>query len=182
MSKVRDKRLSKVGQRYGSLVINYICEDSYNEAGQYKVHCTCDCGNEIEVWAHHLYSGRVTSCGCRRESLLQINMKKSLWYDILDEIKELKSKAEYSRQLAKDAEDELLYLESQVEKDRGYYYDYSFWKRRQHSSNHYADNCEMQIAKLNKEAAAAKGDIDEAIGYYISDYPYADDFDDWDFD
>ena len=62
------KRIRKdlTGQRFGKLVaMNYIDTKESNSKNKTTVwHCKCDCGNEVDVHANHLLSGRTKSCGC----------------------------------------------------------------------------------------------------------------------
>lgn len=60
--------LVRAGDRFGALTV--IGESSNTERHR-KWKCRCDCGELTEVYQHHLLSGEVRSCGCRRESKYQ---------------------------------------------------------------------------------------------------------------
>ena len=53
------------GKRFGSLTV-VSRADNRDTPGESRVYwnCRCDCGNEKEIRADHLRSGRVISCGC----------------------------------------------------------------------------------------------------------------------
>lgn len=58
MSKIKDK----TDERFGRLVVLYLHgKDKY---GKSIWHCKCDCGNEVDVLASSLVTGRTKSCGC----------------------------------------------------------------------------------------------------------------------
>lgn len=58
------RRKDVVGKKFGRLFVQYRIEGDPLT----KVHCVCDCGNELDVPAHNLGS-KVTSCGCRHEEI-----------------------------------------------------------------------------------------------------------------
>lgn len=49
------------GQQFGRLIVLY---SLYDENGEYKQYCQCECGNFIKVKTHDLISGNTMSCGC----------------------------------------------------------------------------------------------------------------------
>jgi len=55
---------SKVGNRYGKLLV--VGESPNRYYGYMCWRCKCDCGNEREVDGRSLRQGRVKSCGCLR--------------------------------------------------------------------------------------------------------------------
>lgn len=63
----RGKKLDLTGQRYGRLTV---LEQAENEGGRTAWRCLCDCGKETTAKSYHLRSGRVTSCGCAKETCL----------------------------------------------------------------------------------------------------------------
>ena len=58
------RRKDVVGKKFGRLFVQYRIEGDPLT----KVHCICDCGNEIDVPAHNLGT-RVISCGCRHDEI-----------------------------------------------------------------------------------------------------------------
>lgn len=59
----RQKPTSKIGNTYGKLtVLNESVSDGRRMAG-----CSCECGSYKVFYLDNVLSGRVTSCGCRRE-------------------------------------------------------------------------------------------------------------------
>lgn len=50
-----------IGQRFGRLVVQY---RATNKNGRVAWHCLCDCGNERDITAGNLLSGKTKSCGC----------------------------------------------------------------------------------------------------------------------
>lgn len=44
------------------------CTDQ-QEKGRVKLHCRCDCGNEVDVLPYQFTKGKVQSCGCRRKNM-----------------------------------------------------------------------------------------------------------------
>lgn len=58
MGKIKDR----TGEPFGELVVMYLAgKDKYNKA---IWHCKCSCGNEVDVLASSLTSGKTKSCGC----------------------------------------------------------------------------------------------------------------------
>lgn len=57
------------GNRFGRLVV--IRRAPNSKGGKARWLCRCDCGNEKEVAAYSLVSGRVTSCRCYHRQLMQ---------------------------------------------------------------------------------------------------------------
>lgn len=51
------------GQKFGMLTVLYRAE---NHNGDIYWHCQCDCGEEKDVYAYNLTSGKCKSCGCNR--------------------------------------------------------------------------------------------------------------------
>lgn len=57
-----DKRRQELtGEKFGRLTVGSRAPD---KKGRTWWHCKCECGNEIDVSAHHLLAGRTQSCGC----------------------------------------------------------------------------------------------------------------------
>lgn len=54
------------GKRFGKLTV---IEQAAKRGGRICWKCKCDCGNEIEVVAHQLKSGKTKSCGCYQREL-----------------------------------------------------------------------------------------------------------------
>lgn len=74
---------TKVGQRFGRLVVLRRLENKMQPNGSTKViwECICDCGNIVNVTDTHLRSGHTTSCGCVRTE----KMRKILAKDITNQ-------------------------------------------------------------------------------------------------
>lgn len=65
IEKMKSKVKDLVGQRFGRLTVNYDTEKrSHGKIGNVIWHCTCDCGNELNVLSNNLHTGDVKSCGC----------------------------------------------------------------------------------------------------------------------
>lgn len=58
-----------VGERYGMLVVAARVQDGPRR--QVRFLCRCDCGNEIEVLAASLRTGKTRSCGCLRKARMR---------------------------------------------------------------------------------------------------------------
>lgn len=58
MTKLKDL----TGKRFGRLTVLGVGERSHD--GRFRWKCVCDCGNESNVYASELTSGRTSSCGC----------------------------------------------------------------------------------------------------------------------
>lgn len=57
-----------IGQRFNRLVVTGITDRIYTKKSVYrKVICKCDCGNTSEVRTGDLLSGKLFSCGCKRD-------------------------------------------------------------------------------------------------------------------
>jgi hypothetical protein len=57
------------GKRFGRLVVISRAETKTTKGGN-KLHrwsCQCDCGNKKDIYANHLRSRRIISCGCYRD-------------------------------------------------------------------------------------------------------------------
>lgn len=56
----------------------YRSEDRFSKSGQRRVfwHCICECGNEKDVPANALLSGRSKSCGCLHSEIMSSQTKK----------------------------------------------------------------------------------------------------------
>lgn len=50
------------GQRFGRLEV-------VQREPRFRFRCRCTCGNEVSVYAYHLASNRISSCGCLRSEL-----------------------------------------------------------------------------------------------------------------
>lgn len=57
------KLFTSIGDRFGSLVVD---GDVFRQDGRRKVVCRCDCGSVTSPGIQQLFSGAVTSCGCRK--------------------------------------------------------------------------------------------------------------------
>lgn len=55
------------GQIFGRLFVEYMLPERKNNKIFY--HCKCNCGNEIDISAHCLTSGKTKSCGCLRKEI-----------------------------------------------------------------------------------------------------------------
>ena len=57
------------GERFGKLTVIRRAEDRQSPCGDAFTywHCLCDCGNEKDVRAAHLKTGRTKSCGCGKK-------------------------------------------------------------------------------------------------------------------
>lgn len=65
------KIIDITGERFSRLtVVNFIGTD---KAHHKKWKCRCDCGNEIDVLATNLLTGRTKSCGCLRSDYAKEN-------------------------------------------------------------------------------------------------------------
>lgn len=65
------------GQRFGRLtVMSQTQKPLFHTSGCRWWLCQCDCGKLIEVPTDCLRRGSTTSCGCRRDELSSIRMKK----------------------------------------------------------------------------------------------------------
>lgn len=63
------KLIDLTGQRYGRLIV---VSRAPNRGQHVCWHCVCDCGNEKDIRANDLRSGRTTSCGCyQREKTIE---------------------------------------------------------------------------------------------------------------
>lgn len=62
------------GQRFGRLAV-LEKTDKRNSAGSVMWRCRCDCGNETLQSANVLLSGRVVSCGCRKQETDRLRQK-----------------------------------------------------------------------------------------------------------
>lgn len=62
--------INEIGNIYGYLTVISRNEDpSFNKDGRAMWNCKCKCGNQCVVAGKLLREGKVTSCGCRRQSL-----------------------------------------------------------------------------------------------------------------
>ena len=57
------------GKRFGRLVVVRMT-DKRNSKGSVVWECVCDCGKVIEIACEHLVSGNTTSCGCRKQEIM----------------------------------------------------------------------------------------------------------------
>lgn len=66
--------------RFGRLHVEYRASDKISPSGVHSVmyHCKCDCGNEIDVNAGSLKSGRTKSCGCFNRDSVRARTSKNL--------------------------------------------------------------------------------------------------------
>lgn len=69
------------GQVFGRLTVLYRAENYMSPVtGNQKTrwHCRCECGNEVDVAAQSLRTGRTTSCGCYRRKQVSVASKSKL--------------------------------------------------------------------------------------------------------
>lgn len=66
------------GQRFGRWTVICRGKDKVSESGSKKItwHCVCDCGNEADVAASNLRSGKSISCGCLQREKCSERMKR----------------------------------------------------------------------------------------------------------
>lgn len=57
----------EIGQRFAMLTV--VAEVERSAAGQRRLLCKCECGNERVFQAWHVFSGSTTHCGCNEFSL-----------------------------------------------------------------------------------------------------------------
>lgn len=70
------KKMSLIGERYGSLKVIQELESKKREKGRgYSriFQCVCDCGNVSNVWMTNLRKGHTKSCGCIQKSIASTN-------------------------------------------------------------------------------------------------------------
>lgn len=64
------KHIDLTGMKFGKLTVlrradkDYVYISNGREHREWKWHCRCDCGNEVDVVQHNLTSGAAASCGC----------------------------------------------------------------------------------------------------------------------
>jgi len=60
------KHAEFIGQRFGKLVVKSPCKaPTYRGKDlHWKYRCKCDCGDEVDIYKHHLKAGKSKSCGC----------------------------------------------------------------------------------------------------------------------
>lgn len=60
------EKLNYVSRRFGRLIVTSEAEQHTFPSGATatRLNATCDCGNDVTVFAKHLMSGLTTSCGC----------------------------------------------------------------------------------------------------------------------
>lgn len=68
-----NERMDLTGDRYGKLEVMGPAPDV---GGRPVWRCRCDCGNEVVVRANNLRSGRTRSCGCLKNSRLDLAGKR----------------------------------------------------------------------------------------------------------
>ena len=68
------KFIDLTGQRFSKLTVMNRADDYINPGGQHTTmwHCKCDCGNEIDVAGTSLKTGATSSCGCYKQSKLEL--------------------------------------------------------------------------------------------------------------
>lgn len=68
------------GMRFGRLKVEHRASDKILPSGVHAVmyHCKCDCGNEIDVNAGSLKSGKTKSCGCFNRDVVRARTSKNL--------------------------------------------------------------------------------------------------------
>lgn len=68
------------GMRFGRLKVEHRASDKILPLGVHAVmyHCKCDCGNEIDVNAGSLKSGKTKSCGCFNRDVVRARTSKNL--------------------------------------------------------------------------------------------------------
>ena len=59
----------RIGDRYGMLTVIARAQDGPRRQVRYL--CTCDCGNQLEVVAASLRTGKTRSCGCLRRARMR---------------------------------------------------------------------------------------------------------------
>lgn len=70
------KRVDRIGERYGSLVITEMLYRYRN--GQTYVKCRCDCGKELTRQVGNLRRNNYPSCGCMVKEIMQKTMKSDI--------------------------------------------------------------------------------------------------------
>lgn len=76
--KLRERRISLVGERYGRLVVlGPACADDGSVIGW---ECQCDCGKRCVCKKGNLRSGMTKSCGCIRDEQRRENMKNAIHF------------------------------------------------------------------------------------------------------
>jgi hypothetical protein len=56
-----------IGKKFNNLTILYRSTAKF-DSGEYPWFCRCDCGNEVNIRACHLYSNKMKSCGCLKNA------------------------------------------------------------------------------------------------------------------
>lgn len=90
-SKERPKKKAvsaKVGDTFGRLTVVSEAEPYISPKGKIcrRVHCICECGNEIDIRAEMLTSRRATkSCGCMQKETISLLAKEYNQYDLSGE-------------------------------------------------------------------------------------------------
>ena len=65
----------EIGKEYGRLTA--IEKATIPVCGHYRWKCRCSCGNEVEVYGHHLVKGHTLSCGClHKENMSKKGVRK----------------------------------------------------------------------------------------------------------
>lgn len=68
------------GKRFGRLYVCHRANDKISPSGVHAVmyHCMCDCGNEVDINAGSLKSGKTKSCGCFNRDAIRKRSSKNL--------------------------------------------------------------------------------------------------------
>jgi hypothetical protein len=77
---------SRIGERYGGLVITGVVRFGRHTLGGARVECLCDCGRKTTVTVGNLRQGRTRSCGCllRGEGNAQAKLSDAIVREILN--------------------------------------------------------------------------------------------------
>lgn len=70
-----------IGKKYGRLTV---IDTKKDEKGYIHCLCTCDCGNELWVYASNLTSGKTKSCKCYQKENLKKRLTKTNEYYVYD--------------------------------------------------------------------------------------------------
>ncbi len=101
LSKYNQKHtVIEIGKQYGYLtVVSRNTDPLFSTDGRAMWNCICKCGNTHIVSGKHLRDGKVTSCGCRRQSLGEEKVEKLL----------LENNINYAKEYLVDVRKELIY-------------------------------------------------------------------------
>ncbi|MGM9911772.1 hypothetical protein [Floccifex sp.] len=68
------KTVDLTNHRFGRLTVNY--KTDKRDRGSIVWHCTCDCGNVVDVSSRNLKDGHTRSCGCIRGKIHDLTGKR----------------------------------------------------------------------------------------------------------